>query len=94
MITKPRHYADGGKVQLPGPETRKLRPPPPMPPPKKGEKPKKIEPKKYADGGKVAVKLHKKPKPAQASTVDIMRGKTRREREQALGLKDGGKVKR
>ena len=60
---------------------------------------------KYADGGKVIAKPTSNkprpppPKPTQPperrrSTVDIMRGKTRRENEQALGLKDGGPVRR
>jgi hypothetical protein len=54
----------------------------------------------YADGGKVekpAPKPAPKPEPKpeeKRSLMDIMSGKTRREREKELGLKDGGKVKK
>lgn len=111
MVMKVRRYADGGKVELPGPETRKISTPIKLPPPKSGPKPKKVA-KKFADGGKVMAKPSSpRPKPPlvrgghkieplpraperRASAVDIMRGKTRREQEAALGLKDGGKVKK
>lgn len=107
MVMKVRHYADGGKVELPPKETRVIKPTP-LPPPKSGPKPKKI--KRYADGGKVTSGKPTMPRPRptpatpkappkpdtreRRSTIDIMRGKTRREQEMALGLKDGGKVKR
>ena len=102
MVMKARKYADGGKVVLPGPETRKIKPAP-LPPPQRGPKPEKVKTKKYADGGKVSSeKPPPRPKPPppkpapepKRSLMDIARGKTRREQERALGLKDGGKVKR
>lgn len=86
MVMKVRHYADGGKVVLPGPETRRIKPAP-LPPPKKGPKPKKL-----ADGGKIAMKGRKSS--TRVSAMDAIRGTVRRRQEQALGLRDGGKVKR
>lgn len=105
MVIKVRHYADGGKVQLPGPETRKMKPLPPMAPPKKGPPPKKM-----ADGGKVEPP---KPKPKETpketaveksvtkgalsggllgGAANALRDK-RAQQMKDLGLKDGGKVK-
>lgn len=89
MVMKMRRYADGGKVELPPKSTRVIKPVQ-LPPPKPGPKPKAI--KRYADGGKVAVKFRKGE--PRYSAMDAVRGTIRRKREQELGLKDGGKVKR
>jgi hypothetical protein len=107
MVHRVEKYADGGKVIMPKPAPLPKRE---LPAPQRGPKPKRItgkptpRPRAYADGGRVSQKPPPKPPaprpkrdtipaPKPASAADAIRNQTRR-KEQLLGLKDGGRVRR